>query len=174
MLNKLNADVLSNVFARIVSPIDYLNTCLSCKNIHNFLQTRCTDVVVYLKENTSLIFFSHMQGLRVFSIVRKYDYFIDFTPLYKNKLLKIIFVNNPQNIFNIPRRVQYLYGYQTLISDEIDLFGPLSDAEDDDIDIEILSLKEYSTDQYKNKKYSKLKFKHKSYHVKTRHLVGSI
>ena len=172
MLNNLCADILTNIFSKITAPKDFLNSSMSCKKVQTFLKYRCTHVVTRLYHNPSLDFFRHMIALQCIHVFRKYDSFLDFTPLLKLGTLNTIYVNNTANTFNIPTHPSFLFSDEKLVETTPKTY--YSDPEqDDDADEEFLNAKQYFTRRYE-KKYTKILYKNKNFKMKTRHIACSI
>jgi hypothetical protein len=175
MLENLPYDVLNVVCQLLVDPQDYMNLYSTCKNTNNFIKYHCQDITVHLEYNSSIIFLREMKGLKNINIFRTYDCFLDFTPILKNKNLSTIYVNNPINIFNIPRNVLMFNSNDLLISYEQVISYSDDEYEEDEFD-HILTAKEYFTLRYNMKKYGKMKYeyKYKYYNGKNRQLRNSI
>ena len=178
MLDRFPGDVLSVIFREIRSPMDYLNASLSCKNVRSYLAEACPDVVVRLYHNTSLGFFQNMTALRSMHITRKYDTFVDLTPLHKARSLHTIYVNNTENLFNAPTTALLLSGNEPLACDQTSEQAINYCASEpcgiDDIDDELMSAKDYFSIRYGMKKYTKTKYKEKTFRMKSRHVAGSV
>ena len=175
MLDLLRGDILTLIFSNITAPKDYLNASMTCKNVQRHLRTQCTDVVFRLYHNPSLGFLKHMQALKHVSIFRKYDSFLDFTPLAHLRELKTIFVNNTENTCNVPVNPLLFFGDDKLIA--VDPLPYFSDCEEGDVDDgldDIMNAKEYFCRRFKHKKFTKIKYREKTFRMKTRHIVGSV
>jgi hypothetical protein len=161
MLDHLPYDVLNKTFQLLYDPLDYMNLYSSCKNINTFVKYHCQDITVHLEYNSSIIFLREMKGLKNINIFRTYDCFLDFTPILKNSNLSTIYVNNPINIFNIPKNVKILHSNDRLVSYE-HITTTCSDCEYEEEEIDyILSAKEYFTLRYNLKtQYRNKHFRH--------------
>lgn len=178
MLDLFPTCILTHILSPITSPKDMLHLCLTCRHVKTYIENECTDVIIKVYHNPSLGFYRHLKAVRSVFVYRKYDTFLDFTPLIGHPSLKTLFVNNIDNTFNIPSEVNLSVGTDNLVL--CDPLTSMSDNDTDNIDHvsfaceEIMDAKDFFTLKYKFKKYSKIKYKDRSFHLKTRHLCGSL
>lgn len=154
MLDLQPKDILDLVFFRLTNPNDYFNVYSTCKTFNIHLKTVATHAQVKIMNgNTSIIFFGEMNALIYIKIYRKYNTFLDFSPLSKISSLRLIYTNSPTRISNIPCGVRILYGhdklykYITHYSSSLLDFPEEPDIDDDDF----LNVKEYFCQRYERK-----------------------
>lgn len=173
MLDKLPFDVMSRVAQHLPNPKDHYSLFATCKPLNQFIKHHVSEITLDIEYEFPVYFFRLMKGLRILNVFRTYDILLDFKPLFYNTNLQIIFVNAYVNVCSIPKGVEILYGYDTLLS-HAPLFLSDDEHSDDEDFRDVNDAIGYFTLRTKFKKYTKVTYKNRSYQMKTRHLASSI